>query len=177
MIIFARAPGTTGWVEIKPEEELSHRGQFWEIRKFAVESDDALPLARRLDRAEHALRAAGFKYHGPSEKWLAAKKPTDISARLREYADNNGYSHNDYADTMRAAADEIERYYGGMMAWKATVEAAAVVPEGWKLAPIEPTDAMASAALGVSLDDRSINGVAQYRAMLATAPEAPGGAA
>lgn len=70
MIIFARAPGTTGWVEIKPEEELSHRGQFWEIRKFAVESDDALPLARRLDRAEQALRMAGFKYHGPSEKWL-----------------------------------------------------------------------------------------------------------
>lgn len=73
MIIFARAPGTTGWVEIKPEEELSHRGQFWEIRKFAVESGDALPLARRLDRAEQALRAAGFQYHGPSEKWLAPK--------------------------------------------------------------------------------------------------------
>lgn len=75
MIIFARAPGTTGWVEINPEEESSHRGQFWEIRKFAVESDDALPLARRLDRAEQALRAAGFQYHGPSEKWLAPKTP------------------------------------------------------------------------------------------------------
>lgn len=78
MIIFARAPGTTGWVEINPEEELSHRGQFWEIRKFAVESDDALPLARRLDRAEQALRMAGFQYHGPSEKWLASKAPAPL---------------------------------------------------------------------------------------------------
>lgn len=50
------------------------------------------------------------------------RKPTDISQRLREYAGNNGYSHNDYADTMRAAADEIERYHGGMMAWKQTAE-------------------------------------------------------
>jgi hypothetical protein len=48
---------------------------------------------------------------------------TDISKQLREYAGNNGYSHNDYADTMRAAADEIDRYYGGMMNWKRTAEA------------------------------------------------------
>jgi len=48
--------------------------------------------------------------------------PTDISARLREYAGNPGYSHNDYADTMRIAADECERFYGGMMAWKKTAE-------------------------------------------------------
>lgn len=47
---------------------------------------------------------------------------TDISARLREYASNPGYSHNDYADTMHAAAYEIERYYGGMLAWKQTAE-------------------------------------------------------
>lgn len=81
MIIFARAPGTTGWVEIKPEEELSHRGQFWEIRKFAVESDGIMPLARRLGRAEQALRAAGFQYHGPSEKWLASKASPDGLSR------------------------------------------------------------------------------------------------
>ena len=29
--------------------------------------------------------------------------------QLREYAADNGYSHNDYADTMRAAADVLER--------------------------------------------------------------------
>lgn len=38
------------------------------------------------------------------------RMPTDICEYLREFADNNGYSHNDYADTMRAAADEMERY-------------------------------------------------------------------
>ncbi len=50
------------------------------------------------------------------------RKPTDISQRLREYASNSGYSHNDYADTMRVAADECERFYGGMVAWKETAQ-------------------------------------------------------
>jgi hypothetical protein len=36
-------------------------------------------------------------------------QPTDISKQLREYAADSGYSHNDYADTMLAAALEIER--------------------------------------------------------------------
>lgn len=49
-------------------------------------------------------------------------QPTDISKQLREYAADSGYSHNDYADTMLAAASEIERYYGGMLAWKKTAE-------------------------------------------------------
>lgn len=49
-------------------------------------------------------------------------KPTDISTRLREYASNPGYSHNDYADVMRTAADECERFYGGMVAWKETAQ-------------------------------------------------------
>lgn len=35
--------------------------------------------------------------------------PTDISKQLREYAADSGHSHNDYADTMLAAASEIER--------------------------------------------------------------------
>lgn len=52
-----------------------------------------------------------------------AVQPTDISQRLREYAGNPSYSHNDYADTMRMAADECERYYGGMMNWKANAQA------------------------------------------------------
>lgn len=94
MIIFARAPGTTGWVEIKPEEELSHRGQFWEIRKFAAESDGIMPLARRLARAEQALRAAGFQYHEPSEKWLApvglGLLITDLEQRLAHAQSANG---------------------------------------------------------------------------------------
>lgn len=38
-----------------------------------------------------------------------AQQPTDLSKQLREYAADSGYSHNDYADTMLAAASEIER--------------------------------------------------------------------
>jgi hypothetical protein len=49
--------------------------------------------------------------------------PTGISAQLREYAGNPGYSHNDYADVMRQAADECERFYGDMMNWKANAQA------------------------------------------------------
>jgi hypothetical protein len=48
--------------------------------------------------------------------------PTDISAQLREFAGNPGFSHCDYADVMRLAADECERFYGGMAAWKRTAE-------------------------------------------------------
>lgn len=57
-----------------------------------------------------------------AQRQVDERAPTDISKRLREYASNPGYSHNDYADTMRAAAEEIERYYGGMLAWKQTAE-------------------------------------------------------
>lgn len=35
--------------------------------------------------------------------------PLDLVGALREFAGDGGYSHNDYADTMRQAADEIER--------------------------------------------------------------------
>jgi hypothetical protein len=47
------------------------------------------------------------------------------------------------------------------------------VLEGWKLVPVEPTDAMALAACKVSLRNPAINGVDQYRAMLAAAPQPP----
>lgn len=57
--------------------------------------------------------------------------------------------------------------------------AAAAIPEGWKLVPIEPNDAMqAAGAQAVRFDTTVINkiwtGNAVYRAMLAAAP---GGAA
>jgi len=40
---------------------------------------------------------------------VPAQEPIEISKQLREYAADSGYSHNDYADTMLAAASEIER--------------------------------------------------------------------
>lgn len=151
MIIFARAPGTAGWVEIKPEEELSHRGQFWEIRKFAVESDDALPLARRLDRAEQALRMAGFKYHGPTEKWLAPARvaggtaQTEALAALLHLVDEFGIKSG-----VCCCGDDMARHSNPMDCGHSPVDSG----EYYSAQTIE----VARAALGV-------------------VPEAPGGAA
>jgi len=62
------------------------------------------------------------------------RKPTDISKRLREYAGNNGYSHNDYADMMRDAADEIELMADNAEAltdaYRALQNTLLVVPDG-----------------------------------------------
>lgn len=49
----------------------------------------------------------GRKVH--ESRQSQAQQPTNLSEQLREYAGNSGYSHNDYADTMLAAAFEIER--------------------------------------------------------------------
>ena len=93
-----------------------------------------------------------------------ALKPTDISQRLREYAGNSGYSHNDYADTMRAAADEIERYYGGMMNWKKTAEAKDAAPAAANGVMTELPDPLEidwpelhSSALGCGVEDRGLH--------------------
>ena len=49
------------------------------------------------------------------------QKPTDISQRLRERAAGSMPNQDD-AKLMVTAAEEIERYYGGMLAWKKTAE-------------------------------------------------------
>jgi hypothetical protein len=48
--------------------------------------------------------------------------PTDLSKRLRDCARLLDQTRPEYAALMVSAADEIERYYGGMMAWKQTAE-------------------------------------------------------
>jgi uncharacterized Zn finger protein (UPF0148 family) len=51
-------------------------------------------------------------------------KETDLSKRLREIvADKGADALSFLRHQMLLAADEIERYYGGMLAWKATAEA------------------------------------------------------
>lgn len=55
-------------------------------------------------------------------------KPTDISERLRKYAIGHFDGGHSYEKLMLAAADEIERYYGGMLAWKQTAEAKDAAP-------------------------------------------------
>jgi len=53
-----------------------------------------------------------------------SQAPTDLSKRLRDIAQEfgGGGSTTLCTDQVMDAADEIERYYGGMMAWKQTAE-------------------------------------------------------
>ena len=59
--------------------------------------------------------------------------------------------------------------------WQAATEQGKRQPAGYQLVPIEPTDAMAIAAVKASLQNPAINGVAIFRAMLAAAPATPQG--
>lgn len=56
-----------------------------------------------------------------SDAMAAQAAPTDISTRLRNWADTKAIASH-YADAMRAGADEIERYHGAMLAWQQTAE-------------------------------------------------------
>jgi hypothetical protein len=54
----------------------------------------------------------------------AQAAPTDLSKRLRAYAEGSPRFQQTLLPTrdLLAACDEIDRYYGGMMAWKQTAE-------------------------------------------------------
>jgi len=71
-------------------------GREWSAAGISIESLIA-ELAKR--RAEPSVAA---------DERETTESPADIVIDLRHYADNPGYSHNDYADTMRQAAHCIE---------------------------------------------------------------------
>lgn len=79
---------------------------------------DVIQTVACLPREEFKKVAIHFRDAFGQQPDSGPSAPTDISKHLREYAANPGYSHNDYADVMRTAADECERFYGGMMNWK-----------------------------------------------------------
>lgn len=83
----------------------------------------------------------------------------NLSNLLREYANNNGYSHNDYADIMRQAADALD-----------FLASNAGAAPGWKLVPINPTPAMMDAAEACSNDWPRTTWNAAWAAMLSAAP-------
>ena len=75
-------------------------------------------------------------------------KQTDLSKRLRSEA-NSPHPSRINKDDLRAAAEEIERYYTGMLNWKAEAErapSAPAMPEGYVLLPKEATHEMCEAA-------------------------------
>lgn len=94
--------------------------------------------------AENNICSRSHPHDDMSEtcKWLSveakkaclasqAQQPTDLSKQLREYAADSGYSHNDYADTMLAAASEIERCAARLAASQAQQEPLKV-SENWR---------------------------------------------
>lgn len=78
-------------------------------------SDGEIYEAASIKNGDPALRAEVNAMLDSALKPVPQGAPApaaELSARLREYADDPGYSHNDYADTMRQAADEIDRGHG-----------------------------------------------------------------
>lgn len=69
-----------------------------------------------------------------------ARRTTDLSRRLREIADQQP----GWKALLDSAAEEIERYYGGMMSWKEAAEAKDVAAI---TAPATPFDAEVERAL------------------------------
>jgi hypothetical protein len=62
--------------------------------------------------------------HPTSQEGQATPRETDLSKKLRLLYEALGMPHNVFDRRhLLQAADEIERYYGGMLAWKATAEA------------------------------------------------------
>jgi hypothetical protein len=69
----------------------------------------------------------------------AQAAPTDLSKRLRNWDINSVATI--VASDLHAAADEIERYYGGMLSWKRTAEAKDREPADAQATPAAVRDA------------------------------------
>lgn len=63
-------------------------------------------VADDIAKAADAWNRRADASHAPDG--TLTESPADVVLALREYASNPGYSHNDYADTMRQAAHCIE---------------------------------------------------------------------
>lgn len=91
-----------------------------------LDSIDANPLAPALKLALGSLalhdfdEAARIGALARKAALDAPAAPTDLSKRLRGYC--TGTVVTLPSSDLHAAAEEIERYYGGMMAWKKTAE-------------------------------------------------------
>jgi hypothetical protein len=84
---------------------------------------------REHAETQAALSAVPANHSGDCNEMV---EPTDISKQLREYAEDSGYSHNDYADTMLAAASEIERCAARLESSQAQQPAQEPMSKDWK---------------------------------------------
>mgnify|MGYP000208989458 CR=1 FL=1 len=98
------APGLYAYCTDYPEEGSDYLGP-------TEVDDDLSSLGERGRKARAALAALPIARQA---------QPTDLSKRLRAKA-SQPFGPEDFA-LLTQAAEEIERYYGGMMAWKRTAE-------------------------------------------------------
>lgn len=70
----------------------------------------------------NALTDNGFDVNVQPVASLQEQAQTDLSKRLRETAKTPAAKMHLYSQIMCQAADEIDRYYNGMLAWKKTAE-------------------------------------------------------
>jgi hypothetical protein len=96
-----------------------------ELTDDVAEQKRLSDLARTWDQAHNEWQQIGHLTgtvaQPVAEGYEELARPTDLSKRLREHDDARLYHEADVL--MSCAADEIERYYGGMVAWKQAAEA------------------------------------------------------
>lgn len=105
---------------------------------LASEKRKTLELQRSYD--ERGLQIERLEIRNEREGQAI---PTDLSKRLRAFANGSFKGAHDQERLLLSAADEIERYYGGMLNWKRAAEAkdaalaraAAPAPEATQHAP------------------------------------------
>jgi len=128
--VAARLPSGHAIVPIEPTEEMVSNGfESWPDEFFSKPEDwAAYETMTGCQKSAHKARlcyramvaAAPTTAVKPVAEMPSDTAPTDLSKRLREAAT----AEVSYADArlLIGAAEEIERYYGGMMAWKRTAE-------------------------------------------------------
>lgn len=103
------------------KERSENFGELAVVREFQEWLNE-----RRMHDVSYCLHEIVDRFRRLAEAAAPAQAvdalPTDLSKRLRDWADNKPLAAH-YADIMRNGADEIERYYGGMVNWKRTAEA------------------------------------------------------
>jgi hypothetical protein len=87
---------------------------------------------------------------------------TDLSKRLREWGTTRAVAQH-YADAMVAAADEIDRYYTGMVAWKQTAEKKDADWQAERMGRVDDRIANRATAMGAArLSDETILATARH---------------
>lgn len=145
------------------------------VQKYGTTlADNKLPLRAWLNHAlEEALDQANYLQAAMAEIDSAATPQVITDDQAHEIMNSMAVHVDDWADGLNYEPSKTE-VSGKALRYILSRTAAPVqpvaAPDGWKLVPVEPTDAMAIAAIEVPLGKLAINGVAQYRAMIAAAP-------